>query len=104
MKSSTPPLPGCVSSAATGLRPKSFAVLRMLMAHPGRVVRKEEFLQAIWPDTALSDGVLTVCITELRLALGDAAQAPQYIETVPRRGYRWIGPRLTAEQPALSAA
>src|SRR5215467_13473286 len=81
------------------LRPKSFAVLRYLVKHAGRVVRKEELMQAIWPDTAISDGVLAVCMNELRQALGDAVQSPEYIKTVPRRGYRWIGPLLTANQP-----
>src|SRR2546427_4956023 len=77
---------------ALRLRPKSFAVLRYLVTHAGRVVRKEELMHTIWPDTAVSDGVLAVCMNELRQALGDAAQAPQYIETVPRRGYRGVGP------------
>jgi predicted ATPase len=45
----------------------------------------------VWPRTAISDGVLTVSINEVRHALGDVAQAPQYLETVPRRGYRWRG-------------
>jgi DNA-binding winged helix-turn-helix (wHTH) protein/predicted ATPase len=73
------------------LRPKSFALLRYLVAHPGRVLSKDELVEAVWPKTAISDGVLTVSITEVRQALGDAAQAPQYLETVPRRGYRWRG-------------
>jgi DNA-binding winged helix-turn-helix (wHTH) protein/predicted ATPase len=73
------------------LRPKSFALLRYLVAHPGRVLSKDELVEAVWPKTAISDGVLTVSINEVRQALGDAAQAPQYIETVPRRGYRWRG-------------
>jgi DNA-binding winged helix-turn-helix (wHTH) protein len=85
------------------LRPKSFAVLRHLVAQAGRVVPSDVLLQEVWPDTAVSDGVLKVCLHELRQALGDTAQAPQYIETVPRRGYRWIGPLAVAEQPAATA-
>jgi predicted ATPase/DNA-binding winged helix-turn-helix (wHTH) protein len=73
------------------LRPKSFALLRYLVAHPGRVLSKDELVEAVWPKTAISDGVLTVSINEVRRALGDMAQAPQYLETVPRRGYRWRG-------------
>ena len=76
---------------ALHLRPKSFALLRYLVAHPGRVLSKEELVEAVWPKTAISDGVLTVSINEVRHALGDVAQAPQYLETVPRRGYRWRG-------------
>src|SRR5215470_12877915 len=81
---------------ALRLRPKSFAVLRYLVAHPERVVAKEDLLQAVWPDTAVSEAALSVCMNELRRALRDTAQAPQYIETVPRRGYRWIGQLATA--------
>src|SRR5215470_5143345 len=81
------------------LRPKSFAVLRYLVKHTGRVVRKEELMRSIWPDTAISDGVLAVCMNELRQALGDAVREPEYIKTVPRRGYQWIGPLLTANHP-----
>src|SRR5205807_2108330 len=69
-----------------------------------RVVRKEELLQALWPDTTVSDQGLKVCMSELRKALGDVAQAPQYIETVPRRGYRWIGPLLPEDQAPHAAA
>ena len=76
---------------AQHLRPKSFALLRYLVAHPGRVLSKDELVEAVWPKTAISDGVLTVSINEVRHALGDMAQAPQYLETVPRRGYRWRG-------------
>jgi predicted ATPase/DNA-binding winged helix-turn-helix (wHTH) protein len=78
-------------SQALHLRPKSFALLRYLVAHAGRVVSKDELVQAVWTETAVSDGVLTVSITEIRQVLGDTAQAPQYLETVPRRGYRWLG-------------
>lgn len=74
------------------LRPKSFAVLRYLLERPGRAVEKEDLLQAVWPGLAVSEAVLTVCVSELRRALGDESQAPQYIETVHRRGYRFIGP------------
>ena len=90
---------------ARHLRPKSFALLRYLVAHPGRVLSKDELVQAVWPETAISDGVLTVSITEIRQALGDAAQAPQYLETVPRRGYRWRGALpTTAPLPAPAAS
>jgi len=81
------------------LRPKSLAVLRYLLARPGQVINKEELLQAVWPETAVSDAVLTVCVSELRRVLGDEAQAPQYIETVHRRGYRFIGPLQGLETP-----
>src|SRR5688500_5671960 len=73
------------------LRPKSFAVLQYLVAQPGRLVTREEVLQAVWPGITVSDAVLTVCIGEIRRALQDSHQAPQFIETVHRRGYRFLG-------------
>ncbi|HEV8712367.1 MAG TPA: AAA family ATPase [Candidatus Binatia bacterium] len=75
---------------AVVLRPKTFAVLRYLVEHPGRLVTKEEVLDAVWGQTVVSESVLKSCIRELRKALADAAQTPRYIETVHRRGYRWI--------------
>src|SRR6266508_845228 len=72
------------------LRGKTFAVLRCLVEHAGQLVSKEALLNAVWPQTYVSDVVLMVCIGELRRALGDDAKRPQYIETVHRRGYRFI--------------
>ena len=89
-------------TTALRLRRTSFAVLRYLMAQAGQVVRKEDLLEAVWPATTVSDGVLMVCINELRTALGDPAQTPRYIETVHRRGYRWIGPLLRTA-PSVAA-
>lgn len=77
---------------AVHLRPKSFAVLRCLIEQAGFLVSKDLLLQAVWPETVGSEAALTICIGELRRALGDAAQAPQFIQTVPRRGFRFIGP------------
>jgi DNA-binding winged helix-turn-helix (wHTH) protein/predicted ATPase len=85
------------------LTPKAFAVLRYLMEHAGRVVTKEELLQVVWAGTAVSEGALTTCMREIRKALGERAQAPQYIETVHRRGYRWMAPLLTTAQPIQQA-
>ncbi|MBI3246228.1 MAG: AAA family ATPase [Deltaproteobacteria bacterium] len=79
------------------LRRKTLAVLCYLVEHPRRLVTREELFAAVWPDTHVSDGVLSLSIRELRQALGDDAQRPQFIETIPRRGYRWIAP-LTAQQ------
>jgi DNA-binding winged helix-turn-helix (wHTH) protein len=83
------------------LRPKTFAVLRCLIEHAGQLQTKAELLDAVWPDTAVSDVALTVCIRELRRALDDDVKQPRYIETVHRRGYRFIAPvRLVSEAPA----
>jgi DNA-binding winged helix-turn-helix (wHTH) protein/tetratricopeptide (TPR) repeat protein len=73
------------------LRPKTFAVLRYLCERARRLVTKEELLGAMWPDVSVSEAALTVCVGEIRRVLGDDARTPRLIETVHRRGYRFIG-------------
>jgi DNA-binding winged helix-turn-helix (wHTH) protein len=84
------------------LRGKTFAVLRCLLEHPGQLVTKEALFSAVWPDTCVGESALTICIRELRQALGDNPKTPQFIETVHRRGYRFIAP-LSATQPVVSS-
>ena len=72
-------------SGSVSLRPKSFEVLRYLLEHDGRVVSKDEILEAVWPDVVVTDESLTHCISEVRRALGDDGQC--IIKTVPKRGY-----------------
>jgi DNA-binding winged helix-turn-helix (wHTH) protein/tetratricopeptide (TPR) repeat protein len=84
------------------LTPKAFAVLRRLVEDRGQLVSKEELLRAGWAKTHVSDGVLKVIILEIRRALDDDPAAPSFIETVPRRGYRFIAPR--ARQAKVPAA
>jgi DNA-binding winged helix-turn-helix (wHTH) protein len=78
------------ASGAIRLNPKAFDVLRVLIERPGQLVSKEQLLDAVWPDTHVADGVLKVCMAEIRKALGDSATAPRFIETVHRRGYRFV--------------
>jgi DNA-binding winged helix-turn-helix (wHTH) protein len=66
--------------------------LHYLVTRPNRLVSKDELLDAVWPETTVSDAVVRVAIRELREVLGDAAQAPRYITTVQRRGYRFVAP------------
>jgi DNA-binding winged helix-turn-helix (wHTH) protein/predicted ATPase len=73
------------------LTPKAYAVLLCLLKHHGQLVTKEELLNAVWPETYVTDAALKVCIGELRKALGDDARQPRFIETSHRRGYRFIG-------------
>src|SRR5262245_18950303 len=73
------------------LRPKPFAVLRYLVEHAGRLVAKAELLHAVWPETVVSAEVLKSYIHDVRTALGEEAETPRFIETVARRGYRFIG-------------
>ena len=75
---------------AIPLRPRTGAVLRYLAMHPGRLVTKTELLQHVWTGTHGTDTVLRVCIREIRTALEDAVEAPQYLQTVGRQGYQWL--------------
>src|SRR5262245_43133509 len=75
---------------ALELRPKTFAVLRYMAERSGRLVTKDELLHGVWGGTFVGEAVLKNCIRELRTALGDAVQAPRFIATVHRRGYRFI--------------
>ena len=72
-------------SGPADLRPKSFEVLRYLVEHAGRVVTKEEMLDALWPDVTVGEESLTQCISEVRRAINDTGQ--RIIKTIPRRGY-----------------
>src|SRR5262245_23259254 len=83
---------------ALELRPKAFAVLRYLVQHGGRLVTKSELLDAVWSEAVVGEAVLKTCIREIRAALADDAQAPRYIATVHRRGYRFIAPCVTADE------
>src|SRR2546426_751145 len=85
---------------ALRLPPKVFAVLYYLVTHPDRLVTKDELLDAVWPATAVSDTVVRIAIGAVRKVLGDPAQTPQYIATVPRRGYRFLAPVTVANASA----
>jgi predicted ATPase/DNA-binding winged helix-turn-helix (wHTH) protein len=83
------------------LRPKAFALLKFLLDHPGHLVTKQQLLDAVWPGTFVTDAVLKDSIRQLREVLEDDAKSPQFIETVHRRGYRFIGqiaPRVTPDK------
>src|SRR5215475_12346407 len=76
---------------AISLRPKAFAVLKLLIENPGQLVSKQKVLDTVWPGTFVGDAVLKDNIRQLREALDDDAGSPAYIETAHRRGYRFIG-------------
>jgi DNA-binding winged helix-turn-helix (wHTH) protein len=83
------------------LRPKSFQLLTYMTEHPGRLLTKDELLDAGWGKTAVSDGVLKVCIWEIREALGDDPAEPRYVQTVHRAGYRFIEAKRAPRQSFL---
>ena len=83
------------------LTPKAFAVLRHLVEHPGRLITKEELLRAVWPNRVVSEWALWTCIREIREALSDDIHAPHYIQTVHRRGYRFIAEATCRTRPPV---
>jgi serine/threonine protein kinase/TolB-like protein len=76
--------------AAIDLKPKVFDLLVLLVQNAGRLMEKETIFQSLWPDTVVEEANLNVSVSALRKALGDTASAPRYIETAPKRGYRFI--------------
>jgi DNA-binding winged helix-turn-helix (wHTH) protein/lipoprotein NlpI len=70
--------------------PRLIDLLRYLVERPSALASKEELFAAIWPDVIVSDNALTQAISDLRQALGDSASRPVYVQTVARRGYRFI--------------
>ncbi len=87
-------------SGPISLTPKALSLLEYLAARPGRLVKKTELLDAIWPGVFVADGALKVCIREIRRALGDDAHSPRFIETAHRRGYRFIAEVTQSAPPA----
>ncbi len=85
------------------LTPKAFDTLAVLLERPGEVLPKEQLLERIWPDTFVEEGILTQNIYTLRKALQEAGGTRSFIETVPRRGYRFVGPVAEHEAPARPA-
>ena len=92
------------------LTPKVFDILLTLVENSGQVVSKEDLMKRVWPDTYVEEGNLTQNISLLRKALGETPGGVQFIETVPRRGYRFVAetsepsnhvPKVSAEIPAL---
>lgn len=72
------------------LRPKCFQLLLFLVQKQGKLLSRETLLEQIWSDVVVGQETLSRTITEIRQALGDGADAPQYIQTVPRHGYKFI--------------
>src|SRR5215475_2126958 len=79
-----------------------FQVLAILLERPGTVVTREELQKRLWPGTFVDvDHNLNTAINKIREALGDSSENPRFVETLPRRGYRFIGP-ITADGTAAA--
>ena len=86
------------------LAPKPFAVLRYLVEHAGRLVTHDELLDAVWPETYVQPQVLRTYTLELRKTLGDDAAQPRFIQTIPKRGYRFVAQVTERGEVSSSAA
>lgn len=75
---------------------KAFQTLQVLVSNSGRLVDKSEIISAVWPDSITEEGNLAVTISMIRKALGDTSRQPKYIQTVVKRGYRFIAGRQSA--------
>lgn len=82
---------------ARRITPRAFEVLLYLSRNTNRVVSKQELFDEIWGESFVTDNALTRIIREIRQVLGDDADSPQYIETVPKRGYRFLLPVETIQ-------
>src|SRR5215475_1536368 len=85
------------------LSPKAFSVLLFLAERQGRLVTKQELLDAVWPDIHVTEGVLKRAVLEIRKALDDDAEEPRFIQTLHRRGYRFLSASSGEEPPAECA-
>jgi len=72
------------------LTPKSFEILVILIQNSGRLLTKDELMKRVWPDSFVEEANLTVNISALRKALGETSDNQQFIETVPKLGYRFV--------------
>ncbi len=78
-----------------------FQVLAILLENPGEIVTREDLLKRLWPDTFVDgDHNLNTAINKIREVLGDSAENPRFVETLPRRGYRFIAP-VEGKRPAM---
>jgi adenylate cyclase len=88
----------------TKLEPKAMALLCYLADRSGQVVTREALLAAIWPGVVVGDDSLTQAVIKLRKALGDVADAPTYIQTIPKRGYRLVATVVRPDAAAVASA
>jgi Tol biopolymer transport system component/DNA-binding winged helix-turn-helix (wHTH) protein len=94
----------CKGGLTLKLTGQPFQVLAILVERPGAVVTREELQKRLWPDTFVDvDHSLNTSINKIREVLGDSAESPRFVETVPRRGYRFIAP-VEGTEPALAPA
>ena len=86
------------------LQGQPFQVFSILLRHSGKLVTREELRREVWPEDTFVDfdHGLNTAITKIRTALGDSAENPRFVETMPRRGYRFIAPVNSHSEPMLA--
>src|SRR5689334_15524071 len=85
------------------LPPRVLAVLELLLSRPGEIVSRQELHESVWKDAYVTDTSLAEAISFLRQALGDDPQNPRFVQTVHRRGYRFLPPLVVhQDQPSAS--
>jgi TolB-like protein/DNA-binding winged helix-turn-helix (wHTH) protein/Flp pilus assembly protein TadD len=85
------------------ITPRAFQVLVYLLEHHGRIVEKQELFDEVWKERFVTDNALSRIIKEIRQVIGDDADEPRYIETIPKRGYRFIAEVTNVEVGSLTA-
>src|ERR1700739_2135398 len=87
------------------LSPQAFEVLRAMLERPGELITREELRERLWPGNTTVDYALWLknCITRIRGVLGDSSDHPRFVETVPRRGYRFVAAVQERERFAAGA-
>jgi DNA-binding winged helix-turn-helix (wHTH) protein len=93
-----------MGTAPVPLGGKALAVLERLLARPNQLVTKDELLSAVWPDTAVTEAVLTTAVRHIRSAIGDNARRRRLVETVYGRGYRFVGQVEPVDEPPTPGA
>jgi DNA-binding winged helix-turn-helix (wHTH) protein len=95
-------------SSTVSIRGQCLDLLLLMIARPGEIISREEIARVLWPDSHVDFGhSLDVLVNRLRRTLGDNRLAPRYLETVPRKGYRFVAPvsstRMTSEASATAS-
>lgn len=85
------------------VEPKAFRVLLILLRNPGKLIPKQELLDAVWGDAAVTENSLARAVALLRKVLGDEARTPKFIETVATVGYRFLGTVEAVEDPTAAS-
>jgi DNA-binding winged helix-turn-helix (wHTH) protein/TolB-like protein/Flp pilus assembly protein TadD len=88
------------NGAAVSITPKIFDMLLLFLENPNRLLGKDEIMRTVWPDTHIDEATLTRTISELRKTLGQTSGEANFVQTVPKRGYRFVAPVETLPDPA----